>query len=119
MAIFQSRSLAFIAAMALLLGMAYSWRVLSTRDGRTDSATRPAYVGDQSCRDCHGAIYDQYQRNPMHWTWHPLTTENAIENFAQDNHVYDSKRDLHYEMVLRDGLYSQREYRTDAAGAIT
>src|SRR5262245_42284245 len=104
---------------ALVLGGASSWWFLTARGSKELAQQQPAYVGDQSCRDCHKAICDSYQRHPMYQTWQPLTSENTVEDFGQANHVYDSKRDLHYEMISRGDEFFQREYRTDERGTVT
>jgi tetratricopeptide (TPR) repeat protein len=55
----------------------------------------------------------------MRLTWQPLTPETAVEDLTQNNHVYDSKRDLHYEVFAREDQYFQREYRANEQGMVT
>src|SRR5262245_11060517 len=98
-----------LIATALLLGGASSWWFLTSRGIKEMTRLQPRYVGDQSCRDCHRAICDSYQRHPMYQTWQPLMSENTVEDFGQKTHVYDSNRDLHYEMISRGEQFFQKE----------
>ncbi len=50
--------------------------------------------------------------------WYLPTSENIIEDYTENNQVYDHRRDLHYEMISRDGQFLQREYRLDEYGAL-
>lgn len=76
------------------------------------------YVGDGECRACHEAICDSYARTGMGRAWYRPTATNIIEDYSRNNHAYDAQRDLHYQMLARDGRFFQREYRLDAAGAV-
>ncbi len=115
----QTKLVTLVACGALLVAGSFSWWFLAAGSTKKAPELTPQFVGDQSCRECHGAIYDSYKRSPMNQTWQPLTSANAIENFEQNNQVYDQKRDLHYEMIARDDQFFQKEFRLNEQGGVT
>jgi tetratricopeptide (TPR) repeat protein len=115
----RTRSFVIVISAVLVAGATATWWFRARHGARPNSQPVPKYVGDRSCRECHVAIVDAYQRNAMHQTWQPLTAANTVEDFERSSHVYDAKRDLHYEVLARDGNYYQREYRSDGDGNVT
>ncbi len=115
----RARRRAVLLGSLPLLAAAILWWAGAWHHRRAAVESSPHYVGDQSCAACHRAIYASYQRTAMHRTWQPATTENVIEDYAHHSHPYDPQRDLHYEMIARDGQFFQREYRLDEQGAPT
>jgi tetratricopeptide (TPR) repeat protein len=109
--------LALTLSVPLIGGAGVMWlRARGSHGSR--SIEQPRYVGDQSCRTCHQTIYDSYQRTAMGRSWSVPTSENTFEDYTENNHVYDSRRDLHYELLARDGRFFQREYRLEESGAV-
>jgi Tfp pilus assembly protein PilF len=108
------------AGALLLVTVAGVSRFWTTHRPKADPAElpMPQYVGDGSCRECHRTISDSYRRTAMGRAWYLPTAENVVEDYTQNNHVYDARRDLHYQMIARDGQFFQREYRLDDSGAV-
>lgn len=91
------------------------------RDGDlvfVNTAKEVKYVGSKACRPCHEEIYDAYMRSPTGKSMSVMDSSNVIEQFPQQQAVYDSTRDFYYEMVQKDGKYFQREYRLGSAGNV-
>jgi tetratricopeptide (TPR) repeat protein len=107
-----------IGAVMIFGSVVGKWWVSKSRP-HSDLSSSASYVGDQSCRACHATIYESYKRTAMGRAWYSPTHDNVIEDYTENNHSYDSQRDLHYEMLNRDGQFLQREYRLDASGAVT
>ena len=71
------------------------------------------YVGDEECADCHSEIYQTFKQTGMGRSFYLPTTENIIEDYTKNNHVYDPKSNLHYEVYEKDGRFFQSEYRLE------
>lgn len=100
------------------LGIAW-WAFRSPTDQSTHrAASGPRYIGDSSCSSCHKEITESYRRTAMGRAWYRPSSENVNEDYSVNNRVYDAARDLHYEMLAKDGRYFQREYRLNDAGQV-
>ncbi len=74
------------------------------------------YVGDAECAVCHNDIFQTYKQTGMGRSFYKPTTENVIEDYTSNNHVYDPASNLHYEMQAKAGNFYQTEYRLNAKG---
>ena len=113
------KRLIVVAGGALLFLGAALWWFFTGRPVQVSLEPAPRYVGDQSCRACHRSICDSFGRTAMGRAWYPPRTDDIIEDYSENNHVYDPRRDLHYEMIVEDEKFFQREYRLDEHGAVT
>ncbi len=124
----------FVIAILIGLGIA-AWLVkqsLAPHSGLLDTGqyaedngvvylnTAPgvAYVGMDACADCHPTIYNSYLDAEMGRSMERLTPDNIIEQFPQQQAVYDSSRNYHYEMVRKGDRFFQREFREDESGRV-
>lgn len=74
------------------------------------------YVGDEECVLCHSEIFNTFKQTGMGRSFYPPSKESIIEDYIQNNHVFDQKSNLHYQMVLKEGEFFQMEYRLDEKG---
>jgi tetratricopeptide (TPR) repeat protein len=106
-------------AAALFLVVAGAWWFYAGPSPKEASPPVPRYVGDESCRACHREIFQNYRRTAMGRSWYRPDPSSTVEDYTKNNHVYDASRDLHYQMIARDGEFFQREYRLDDHGKVT
>src|SRR5262245_55423039 len=116
-----------VGMFVVLIGIAAAafalWRGASPKTNKSLSpiehlVANARYVGDADCKQCHEAICTSYERTGMGRAWYLPTKQNVVEDYVQNNHVYDNTRKLHYQMLERDGRFYQREYRLDETGAV-
>jgi predicted CXXCH cytochrome family protein len=85
--------------------------------------TRPAsYAGSQSCRPCHAAVYESWQKTGMGRMLRPYRAENVIGDFRAKNQFSDEtgavvarawiEHDKHY-FAARDKSGNWRTYPID------
>jgi len=81
---------------------------------KPDTASR--YVDPQTCRPCHAEIFRSYQEVAMGRSFYQPTTENVVEDYKTDNHLFHAPSNRHYRMVQRNGKFYQRRYQLDDRG---
>ncbi|HEY3251649.1 MAG TPA: tetratricopeptide repeat protein [Ignavibacteria bacterium] len=74
------------------------------------------YVGDEECYDCHSGIYNTFKKNGMGRSFYLPNDTNMIEDFQNNNVIYDKKSNYYYRMYKSGNDYYQMEYRTDEKG---
>src|SRR5450631_466700 len=77
------------------------------------------YVDSAVCSRCHAEIAKQYKATGMGRSFSRANAENAIEDFADKNVVYNEPSDMHYTMIKRDGKLSEQRYQTGFRGEQT
>jgi len=80
----------------------------------TNAASR--YVDPQTCQPCHAEIFQNYQKVAMGRSFYKPTTENVVEDYTTDNHLFHAPSNRHYRMVQRNGKFFQRRYQLDDQG---
>ncbi len=114
-------------AVFLLFGISFSCKSRQRTD-RDESAARhdflnmaPAvkYVGDEECAVCHSEIFKTYKQTGMGRSFYLPTAENRVEDYARNNHVFEPKSNLHYQMISKGDTFYQVEYRLDEKGQRT
>ena len=69
------------------------------------------YVGDEDCSTCHLEIYKTYKKSGMGLSFQKPSTGEVIEEYRNDNKIYDEISDFHYEMIEEGGEFFQVEFR--------
>ena len=66
--------------------------------------TTATYVGMQTCRTCHEAVYETYKETGMGKSWGLANQAKSAADFSPSKaHVYDDSLDLHYVPHWIDG----------------
>jgi tetratricopeptide (TPR) repeat protein len=74
------------------------------------------YVGSKKCAPCHPDLYEAFTQSEMGRSISVIDPKTMIERFPQREKIYDSTRNLSYEMYTLNGKYYQREFRVDKVG---
>lgn len=77
------------------------------------------YVGDENCKPCHSDIHENFHTTGMGRSLYKPSASNEIEDFENDNIVYDKKSDYYYKVIKKGSDYYQVEFRKDKDGNIT
>ena len=77
------------------------------------------YVGDDNCKSCHLEIHENFHKTGMGRSLYKPSASNEIEDFENENVVYDKKSDYYYKVIKKGGDYYQVEFRKDKDGNIT
>ncbi len=83
-----------------------------------NTAKNVNYLGSKKCQTCHPVIYESYAKAEMGRSMAKLDDTNIIEDYPQQEAVYDPVKNFYYEMIHRDGRFYQHEYRLDSKGSI-
>ena len=70
-----------------------------------------AYVGNKECVYCHREISQSFLQTGMGRSFYRPGAQPDIEDYTDNNHVYDRQNNLHYEMIAAADGYYQVEYR--------
>ncbi|MBU3677477.1 MAG: hypothetical protein FGM54_09925 [Chitinophagaceae bacterium] len=66
--------------------------------------TTAHYVGMQTCRTCHEAVYQTYKETGMGKSWGLANSEKSTADFSPNKaHVYDDSLNMHYVPHWVDG----------------
>ena len=104
----------FPAIIASLLVLLFWYYYSSSYKGAEDFenlAADVAYVGNKECAYCHREIYQSFLRTGMGRSFYRPGAQPDIEDYTDNNHVYDRQNNLHYEMIAAADGYYQVEYR--------
>ena len=104
----------FLAIIASLLVLLFWYYYSSVYRGAVDFenlAADVAYVGNKECAYCHREIYQSFLRTGMGRSFYRPGAQPDIEDYTDNNHVYDRQNNLHYEMIAAADGYYQVEYR--------
>lgn len=88
-----------------------------TPSDHTPAVSAAEYVGDEACESCHEDLYASYKRTGMGRSVSLFKARSAPET-ATPAPVFDAKRNLYYEIIIRNDSLYQREYRKDDAGQV-
>jgi len=69
------------------------------------------YVGMNTCRSCHEAIYQSFIKTGMGRSFGPATAGRTAGNFHHNKPLYDTYKDLYYQPYLKDSLLFVKEFR--------
>jgi len=114
-------------AILLLLAISFSVKIqqrpnrniMAGQYGFLNLAPEVKYVGDEECAVCHSEIFKTYKQTGMGRSFYLPTAANRIEDYAQNNHVFEPKSNLHYQMISKGNEFYQVEYRLDEKGRRT
>ena len=104
----------FLAITASLLVLLLWYYYSSVYRGAVDFenlAADVAYVGNKECVYCHREISQSFLRTGMGRSFYRPGAQPDIEDYTDNNHVYDRQNNLHYEMIAAADGYYQVEYR--------
>jgi len=90
----------------------------SVADATPDPATS-AYVGRDSCRECHEGNFVNFVKTGMGRSFYPMSADNLVEDWWEHNEFTDPRTAVTYRMTERDGRFFQRQFVLDAAGQET
>ena len=76
-----------------------------------------AYVGREQCQSCHLGLFTTFTHSGMGRSAYPLTADNVVEDFTDDNEFVVEETGLHYKMYEKDGRFYQRQFVLDSSGA--
>lgn len=87
-------------------------------DVGADDAKPPAaaYLGRDSCRDCHEGNFVNFVRTGMGRSFYPMSADNIVEDFVENNEFADPRSGVRYLMFERDGRFYQRQFVLDGEG---
>ena len=105
-------SLGIAALLAACIGLAGHRAVFPESETDAD----PGYLDPQTCRPCHAEIFQNYQQVAMGRSFYKPSTENVVEDYKTDNHLFHEPSNRHYRMVQRNGKFYQRRYQLDDQG---
>jgi len=74
------------------------------------------YVGDEECAACHDDIYNSFIKTGMGRSFYPSESAEVIENYDNNNPVYDSKNNYYYLSSIVNDKIVQTEYRLNKSG---
>ncbi|MDX1531830.1 MAG: multiheme c-type cytochrome, partial [Rhodothermales bacterium] len=80
------------------------------------------YAGDEACQSCHADLYASYHETPMGRSVTRSAPPRAPAGFPAAGRgpaVYSDELDLYYQAYVRGDTLYQREFRLDAASAVT
>ena len=103
--------LAIIASLLVLLFWYYDSTAYRGAVDFENLAADVAYVGNKECAYCHREIYQSFLRTGMGRSFYRPGAQPDIEDYTDNNHVYDRQNNLHYEMIAAADGYYQVEYR--------
>ena len=116
-------SLLLVAAISMVSGWMYSTSaaVNSQPHPNTVAPARPKpaqsdYLDPAVCANCHAAIAKEYQATGMGRSFSQPDVEHAIEDFTDNNTLYNQPSDMHYTMIKRDGKLFEQRYQTGLRG---
>ena len=110
----------FLAIIASLLVLLYWYYYSSVYRGTVQYssavdfeklAADVAYVGNKECVYCHREISQSFLQTGMGRSFYRPGAQPDIEDYTDNNHVYDRQNNLHYEMIAAADGYYQVEYR--------
>ena len=101
---------AIIASLLVLLFWYYYSLVYKGAEDFENLAADVAYVGNKECAYCHQDIYQSFLRTGMGRSFYRPGAQPDIEDYTDNNHVFDRKNNLHYEMIAAADGYYQVEY---------
>ena len=103
--------LAITASLLVLLLWYYYSSVYRGAVYFENLAADVAYVGNKECAYCHREISQSFLRTGMGRSFYQPGAQPDIEDYTDNNHVYDRQNNLHYEMIAAADGYYQVEYR--------
>ena len=74
------------------------------------------YLRADSCRPCHLAIYQTYQRTGMGRSFYPMRPGQVVEDWTLNNTYSHRASQRHYTMFERNGRYYQRRHQIGFGG---
>ena len=104
----------FLAIIASLLVLLFWYYYTTAYRGAVDFenlGADVAYVGNKECAYCHREISQSFLRTGMGRSFYRPGAQPDIEDYTDNNHVYDRQNNLHYEMIAAADGYYQVEYR--------
>ena len=104
----------FLAIIASLLVLLFWYYYSTAYRGAVDFenlGADVAYVGNKECAYCHREISQSFLRTGMGRSFYRPGAQPDIEDYTDNNHVYDRQNNLHYEMIAAADGYYQVEYR--------
>src|ERR1017187_4967395 len=69
------------------------------------------YVGMNSCRSCHEAIYQSFIKTGMGRSFGLATRQKSAADFHNNAPLYDKYKDLYYQPYWHDTALMVKEYR--------
>ena len=103
--------LAIIASLLVLLFWYYDSTAYRGAVNFENLGADVAYVGNKECAYCHREISQSFLRTGMGRSFYRPGAQPDIEDYTDNNHVYDRQNNLHYEMIAAADGYYQVEYR--------
>ena len=103
--------LAIIASLLVLLFWYYDSTAYRGAVDFENLGADVAYVGNKECAYCHREISQSFLQTGMGRSFYRPGAQPDIEDYTDNNHVYDRQNNLHYEMIAAADGYYQVEYR--------
>ncbi|MDZ4847264.1 MAG: tetratricopeptide repeat protein [Chitinophagales bacterium] len=76
-----------------------------------------SYVGMQTCRNCHEAIYQSYIKTGMGQSFHLATKEKSAADFNEKT-VYDSIGNFYYRPFWKNDSMYMEEFRLEGSDTV-
>lgn len=77
-----------------------------------------AYVGMQTCRSCHGNVYETFIETGMGKSFDLATKEKTSASFGSHALVYDEKSDFYYKPYFQNDSMFVMEFRLEGKDTI-
>ena len=108
----------YTAVFIFIFVVLFLYYAVSSRENLAFNNLSPhvAYVGNEECSYCHQDIYNTYLRTGMGRSFYKPKNQPIIEDFLSNTHVFDSKSNLHYEIIKDGEDHYQLEYRQNDNG---
>ena len=72
------------------------------------------YIGDVECAACHPDIYNSFIKTGMGRSFYPSESAEIIEDFQNNEPVYDAKNNFYYIDEKRVCLQEMKRYDNEA-----
>ncbi len=109
------------AVAVLLVGFVITFSVFCHSDSSNTTATNSLlylnhhdtakYVGINTCKQCHSAIYESFIQTGMGQSFAKATRTKSAARFTGHNVVYDKFRNFYYQPYWVDSTFYIKEYR--------
>lgn len=81
-----------------------------------NTAPGAAYVGSETCKECHPDIYQEYRQTAMGQSMALASDPQQLAKVVQPISIHDKKFGTTFEMIRKGSDLYQSEYQVDAQG---
>jgi predicted CXXCH cytochrome family protein len=108
--------LLFVVGPLLLAAAAFFFVLRKSEPAAVQTQSKSAYVDPATCAGCHQEIAKSYRLTGMGRSLYRPRPENSVEDYKNNNHIYNRASDRYYTMLERDGKLYQRRHQLGPDG---